>query len=49
MSKPHLLITGASGYLGTHLLSALAKNNNYELTGLDIRNNSELPKSLHFV
>ena len=49
MSKPHLLITGASGYLGTHLLSALTKNNNYELTGLDIRNNSELPKSIHFV
>ena len=49
MSKPHLLITGASGYLGTHLLTALAKNNKYDLTGLDIRTNSKFEKSTRFV
>jgi len=49
MSKPDLLITGASGYLGTHLLTALAKNNKYDLTALDIRTNSKFQKSTRFV
>ena len=44
MSKKHLLITGASGYLGSNLLTELSKNNNYKLTGFDIRNYKEAKK-----
>jgi nucleoside-diphosphate-sugar epimerase len=49
MSKPHILITGASGNLGSHLIMALAKNNKYDLTGLDIRTNSKIQRSIRFV
>ena len=35
MNKSNLLVTGSSGYLGSHLLSELAKTNKYNLTGLD--------------
>lgn len=49
MSKPHILVTGSSGYLGSHLLNALAQNNNYDLTGLDVRTNSKNQGSIRFV
>ena len=49
MSKPHILVTGSSGYLGSHLLNALAQNNNYDLTGLDVRTNTKNQGSIRFV
>jgi len=49
MSKAHILVTGSSGYLGSNLLQKLFKNKDYELTALDIRNDSNLPKSVRFL
>ena len=48
MSKPHILVTGSSGYLASNLIEELSKNNNYNLTALDIEPSSKLPKSVNF-
>ena len=49
MSRSNILVTGASGYLGNNLLKALAKNNDYKLTALDIESNPDLLESIHFI
>ena len=49
MSMPNILVTGASGYLGSNLLKALGKNKDYQLTALDIEPNPDLLKTIRFL
>jgi|TARA_Y100000294_G_C8557001_1_gene337557 nucleoside-diphosphate-sugar epimerase len=49
MIRPNILVTGASGYLGSNILKTLAKNNDYKLTALDIESNPNLLESIHFI
>jgi nucleoside-diphosphate-sugar epimerase len=49
MSAPNILVTGASGYLGSNLLKALGKNKDYQLTALDIEPNPDLLKTIRFL
>ena len=49
MNKSNLLVTGSSGYLGSHLLSELAKTNKYNLTGLDFIATSKYLNSVKYI
>ena len=49
MSMPNILVTGASGYLGSNLLKTLGKNKDYQLTALDIEPNPDLLKTIRFL
>ena len=49
MSAPNILVTGASGYLGSNLLKALDINKDYQLTALDIEPNLDLLKTIRFL
>jgi len=46
---PNILVTGASGYLGSNLLKTLGKNKDYQLTALDIEPNPDLLKTIRFL
>ena len=38
-----ILITGANGYVGSHVIDWLAKNTNYEIIAVDFSNTNIAP------
>ena len=47
--KKKILVTGACGFIGSHLVERLAKNKNYEVTALCYYNTSSSIGNLSFV